>query len=90
MTSSYEDPKRQAFIAETVSDTSPIPCEFDKGDVVTVLNGMGVEIKGVKILGFVREIDPGFRPEATVYLDWECYWFSVEVDRLTLEQKAAS
>lgn len=82
------DPKRSAFIAESVSDTPPVPCEFQKGDVVTVLNGMGVEIPGKRIVGFVREIDPNWRPESFVYLDWDCYWFPVSTDRLTLESRA--
>lgn len=46
---------------------------------------MGVEIHGKKILGFVREIDPEWRPNAIVYLDWDCFWFPVEVARLTLQ-----
>lgn len=81
------DAKRKAFISEHVAATAPIPCEFVQGDTVTVLNGMGVEIQGKKILGFVREIDPEWRPKAFVYLDWDCYWFPVEVERLTLENQ---
>lgn len=84
------DAKRDAFISERVSATSPIPCEFAQGDTVTVLNGMGVEIQGKKILGFVREIDPEWRPKAFIYLDWDCYWFPVEAERLTLEAVCSS
>lgn len=69
------------------SFTPPEPCVFQVGDVVTVINGYGVEIPGIRITGFVSEIDPSFRPESTVYLDWDCYWFSVNPDSLRLEQR---
>ena len=79
--------KREAFIKQHVSASSPIPCDFQVGDVVTVINGYGVEIKGKRILGFIQEVDPEWRPDAIIYLDWDCYWFAVEVDSLTLESK---
>ncbi|MGM8936593.1 hypothetical protein ACS8E9_17230 [Pseudomonas neustonica] len=79
--------KREAFIKHHVSASSPVPCDFKMGDVVTVINGYGIEIKGKRILGFVQEVDPKWRPDAIIYLDWDCYWFAVEVDRLTLESK---
>lgn len=79
------DLRFEAFISEQVSNTPPVPCDFAKGDVVTVINGMGVPIQGKVILGFVHEIDPSWRPEAIVYLDWDCYWFPVELDKLTKE-----
>ena len=79
--------KREAFIKEHVSDVAPVPCDFVQGDKVKVINAYGIEISGFKVLGFVREIDPDWRPKAIVYLDWGCYWFPVEVERLTLESQ---
>ncbi|HBN9243664.1 hypothetical protein FA378_27100 [Pseudomonas aeruginosa] len=75
----------QRFVEEKMAKVAPVPCDFILGDTVTVTNGYGIEIQGKKILGFVREIDPEFRPEAIIYLDWDCYWFPVSPDELKLE-----
>ncbi|WP_205417995.1 hypothetical protein [Pseudomonas savastanoi] len=75
------------FIEKNVASVAPIQCEFRLGDTVTVINGYGVEIPGKKIIGFVQKIDPEFRPEAIIYLDWDCYWFSVAPEKLKLESR---
>ncbi|RCV93921.1 hypothetical protein DU506_00595 [Vreelandella rituensis] len=75
------------FAEENIVEVAPVECDFLPGDTVTVTNGYGNEIPGVKILGFVSEIDPDFRPEAFIYLDWDCYWFAVSPDKLKLETR---
>jgi len=80
-------PQAKSFIQKNAAEIAPIPCDFLLGDTVTVTNGYGVEIPNVKIIGFDRDIDPNFRPESFIYLDWDCYWFSVSPDKLTLEKR---
>lgn len=79
--------KAQRYFEENLAEVPPVPCDFRLGDTVTVTNAYDIEIPGVKILGFAREIDPDFRPEAFIYLDWDCYWFSVSPDKLKLESR---
>jgi hypothetical protein len=79
--------KARRFFDENLAEVAPVPCDFSLGDTVTVTNAYGIEIPGVKILGFAREIDPDFRPEAFIYLVWDCYWFSVSPDKLKLESR---
>lgn len=79
--------KAQRYFEENLAEVPPVPCDFRLGDTVTVTNAYGIEIPGVKILGFAREIDPDFRPEAFIYLVWDCYWFSVSPDKLKLESR---
>ena len=78
------------FIERNVASVAPIQCEFLLGDTVTVTNGYGIEIPGIKIIGFVKKIDPEFRPESFIFLDWDCYWFSVAPAKLKLESRQHS
>lgn len=80
--------KMRQFVADNVAEKAPVACDFQPGDTVTVTNGYGVEIPGVRVLGFIPVIDPEFRPESFIYLDWDCYWFTVAPDRLKLEKRA--
>lgn len=73
------------FIENNLAKVAPVKCDFHVGDTVTVTNGYGIEIPGIKIIGFTREIDPKFRPESYIFLDWDCYWFSVSPVKLKLE-----
>lgn len=86
-TESLMSPEMLRFVEKNVASVAPIQCEFQLGDTVTVTNGYGVEIPGKKIIGFVQTIDPEFRPEAIIYLDWDCYWFSVAPEKLKLESR---
>ena len=79
--------KMRQFIDNNVASEPPVPCAFQAGDIVTVTNAYGIEIPGKQILGFESEIDPDLRPDAFIYLDWDCYWFSVSPDKLTLESR---
>jgi hypothetical protein len=79
--------KAQRYFEENLAEVPPVPCDFRLGDTVTVTNAYDIEIPGVKILGFAREINPDFRPEAFIYLVWDCYWFSVSPDKLKLESR---
>lgn len=89
-TESLMSPEMLRFVENNVASVAPIQCEFQLGDTVTVTNGYGVEIPGKKIIGFVQTIDPEFRPEAIIYLDWDCYWFSVSPEKLKLESRQGS
>lgn len=80
--------RREAFIMDNVADIAPVPCGFEKGDLVTFTNEYGVAFHGLRVLGFVREIDRQWRPDSIVYLDKSSYWFPVEVASLTLEKRA--
>lgn len=79
--------KMREFVEKNVANVAPVECGFLLGDTVTVTNGYGIEIPGNKIIGFVREVDPECRPEAIIYLDWDCYWFSVSPGKLKLESR---
>lgn len=81
------NPEMRQFIEKKVASVAPIQCEFLLGDTVTVTNGYGIEIPGIKIIGFAKEIDPEFRPESFIFLDWDCYWFSVAPAKLKLESR---
>lgn len=89
-TESFMSAEMRQFIEKNVASVAPIRCEFRLGDTVTVTNGYGVEIPGKNIIGFVQEIDPEFRPEAFIFLDWDCYWYSVAPDKLKLESRQGS
>lgn len=82
------NPSFQDFLKRRVSTQSPVPCEYKAGDIVTVTNGYGVEIPGKRILGFLKEIDPDWRPNHFIILDWDCYWTGVSVENLKLEKAA--
>lgn len=82
--------KKALFIEQEVANCSPVKCEFIRGDIVLVTNDYGVEFPGQKIIGFVPEIDPNFRPESYVYLDWDCYWFAVSPSELRFENREDS
>lgn len=86
-TESFMSAEIRQFIEKNVTSVAPIQCEFRLGDTVTVTNGNGVVIPGKKIIGFVQKIDPDFRPEAFIFLDWDCYWFPVSPDKLNLESR---
>lgn len=89
-TESFMSAEMRQFVENNVANVAPIQCEFHLGDTVTVTNGYGIEIPGKKIIGFVQKIDPESRPEAFIYLDWDCYWFSVAPDKLKLESRQGS
>lgn len=80
--------KRETFIRDNVADIAPVPCGINKGDVVTFINEYGLKFKGLRVLGFVREIDPEWRPDSVIYLDKSAYWFPVAESELTLECRA--
>lgn len=48
-----------------------------KGDLVIVKNGYGFEIGPFKVLGFcIKNNIP------KMYLDWDCWWYSINLDRI--------
>lgn len=81
-------PSFQGFLQRRVSTQPPAPCDYKVGDIVTVTNGYGIEIPGMRILGFEKKIDPEWRPTCFIFLDWDCYWFAVAQDDLKLERAA--
>ncbi len=74
---SRDCPRFQDFCQRRVATVPPAHCDYKVGDVVTVTNGYGIEIEGVRILGFEKQIDPDWRPDSFIFLDWDCYWFGV-------------
>lgn len=79
---SRDCPRFQAFYQKRVATQPPVPCAYQVGDIVTVTNGYGIEIPGVRVLGFAKKIDPDWRPDSYIFLDWDCYWFAVSPDEL--------
>ena len=55
---------------------------YKTGDIVNVINGVGRLIKGLQIKGFAANLDKD-RPEAVVYVYDDCYWFPVELSRIS-------
>ena len=84
------DSKMRQFIETQIASVPPVNSEFVQGDIVTVTNGYGIKIPGKQIIGFVPEINPDFRPESFIYLNWDCYWFSKAPDELTFERRDAN
>lgn len=78
--------KKLRFIKENVVEKPLVPCGFKTGDTVTYLNVNGVEFKNVRVLGF--DPDPDY--DRTVILDYECYWFAVNPNLLTLTKRERS
>lgn len=76
-------PAIERFLQE-LNDVPPAPCKFKKGDQVSFTNEYGLIFGPFKIIGFNREIDPEWRPDAFIYLDKSSYWFPVEADCLSL------
>jgi hypothetical protein len=56
---------------------------FKRGDIVEYTNPQGVIFGPHIVVGFVQNPDPDFRPNATVYIDFDAPWFSVEPSSLT-------
>lgn len=79
--------KKRQFIESDIAALSPVPSEFAQGDIISYTNDYGVEVKEVTILGFVPEVDPHFRPEALIYLDWDCYWSAVPPESITFVRR---
>lgn len=80
--------KIKKFVEDRLAEVPPVPCDFKVGDTVTFTNEYGLVFTGFKIIGFVREIAPDWRPESFIYLDWESYWFPTSPSTLKLEQQA--
>lgn len=77
------------FVKHELSSVSPIECEFKVGDTVNFINDYGIKFEGFKIIGFSKIINPDFRPESFIYLDWPCYWFATSPLKITLENRHA-
>ena len=58
----------------------PNGMELHTGDIVAYTNPNGVTWSPLKVLGFEPTPDEG----RCVYLDWECYWFPVQPDKVRL------
>ena len=80
----------QHFVQENLTAVPPVPCVYEVGDTVTFTNDYGIEFTGIKVVGFAREIDPDWRPESFIYLDWDCYWFPVSATHIRTECKASA
>lgn len=82
-------PTSQAIkFAGSISDKSPVLCDFEVGDFVTVTNAYGVKFYGRRVIGFLPKINPDFLPENFIHLNWDCYWYPVKASALELERKA--
>lgn len=65
-------------LADVVPDA---PVNLKVGDLVTFTNENGATYVNNKILGF--DLTPNYK--RIVYLDFDCYWFPVELDTLILQ-----
>lgn len=72
--------KLNTFIAENLRETPVVECPFVVGESVIIENGYGVVYQQFKVIGF-DEPDAA-RGNAHIYLDWGCYWFAIESDRI--------
>lgn len=77
----------QDMVKNDLSKFPPVACDFKLGDVVTFTNEYGVKFKGLKVIGFEKEIDPDWLPGRFIYLDTSCYWFPKSPESLTLEHR---
>lgn len=82
--------KIQRYVKSELAAVPPVPCDFKVGDTVTFTNDYGLVFTGIKVIGFSREIDPDWRPESFIYLDWASYWFPTCPAKLKLEERAVS
>jgi hypothetical protein len=61
--------------------------EFKKGDKVSYTNDFGRVFNG-EVIGFDKLQNPYpdsfFHKNRFVYLNWDCFWYAVKPDRLTL------
>jgi len=82
----------RAFIERTtntpgwdVLDRIEHPSGIKKGDIVVVRNGYGHPVGPYKVFGFViRECEP------RMYLDWDCWWYSIPIERIVEIRKEAA
>lgn len=65
-------------LADVVPDA---PIDLKVGDLVAFTNENGSTYVNNKILGF--DLTPNYK--RVVYLDFDCYWFPVELDTLILQ-----
>lgn len=72
----------QYHLAPDAQRTPPVPCDFKLGDKVTFTNDNGVSFKDHLVTGFSPTVEGNGR---FVYLDFDCWWFSVKPDNLQLQ-----
>src|SRR5690606_11010972 len=65
-------------LADVVPDA---PIDLKVGDLVAFTNENGSTYVNNKVLGF--DLTPEYK--RVVYLDFDCYWFPVELDTLILQ-----
>lgn len=70
-----------------IVETPPIECNFRVGDKVTFTNDQGVVFPGHTIIGFdsVDAYAKSIMPWRFIYIDYDCYWFPVKPENLTLD-----
>lgn len=69
-----------------MNKVSPIPTDFQIGDVVIFTNDQGVVFdRGYKVIGFSSEP----LGERFIHLDFDCWWFPVRPDMLQLKDRPA-
>lgn len=72
--------KKQVYdrLSDVVSDCKT---ELIKGQRCAVINGYNLLLHGYTIMGFCKPDKYGH----CVYLNWDCYWFTVTPDDIVLE-----
>lgn len=72
--------KKQIYdrLSDVVGDCKT---ELIKGQRCAVINGYNLLLHGYTIMGFCKPDEYGH----CVYLNWDCYWFSVTPDDIVLE-----
>lgn len=76
-------PYVQDFAKERLSQSSPLPCDFKVGDVVTFTNEYGISFEGLTVMGFLEsELKERF-----IYLNTDAYWFPHKPSELVLEHR---
>lgn len=81
-------PSGKSAIINSLVAIPPMPCIFNKGDIVTYTNDYGVSFTGIEIIGFGEPIEG--RPESFIYLNSESWWCPVASTSLTLEKRYKS